>query len=585
MTNIPRNEYPRPQLVREDWINLNGEWQFEIDNGRTGLSNIYHIFSKPEFCKYDFNHRDSLKDKIIVPFSPESKLSGIGNTDFMDCVWYLKEFEIPSSQKGKRTIIHFGAVDYHAIVYVNKQPVGEHKGGYSSFSFDITDFLKDGKNTVTVCAIDDIRSTKQPSGKQSIYRESEGCFYTRTTGIWQTVWLEFVPKNYIKNFKTFSDIENVSVNFDFKLSDYCADSKLKITAFYNEKEVGNAETSVEGMNTNVTVKLTEKHLWEVGNGELYDFTAVLTDENGTEDKITGYFGLRSVALTEKAFTLNGKKVFGRWVLDQGFYPDGIYTAPTDEALKADIEYSMKLGFNGARLHEKIFEPRFLYWADKLGYLVWGEYPNWGVDIRNVSALEYILPEWLEAMERDFAHPSIIGWCPMNETWDAYGGQQSNELLRIIYLATKAADTTRPVIDTSGNFHVVTDIYDVHDYSQDPKEFHEHYDNKYYEPHPLRQTRKGEPYFVSEYGGIQWSYKSGGDAWGYGNAPKTEEEFIERYRGLTEVLLKDEKMLGFCYTQLYDVEQEQNGLMTYDRQFKFDPEIFYKINAQKAKIEE
>ena len=291
--------------------------------------------------------------------------------------------------------------------------------------------------------------------------------------------------------------------------------------------------------------------------------------------------------------LNGKSVFGRWVLDQGYYPDGIYTAPSDEALKADILYGMELGFNGARLHQKVFEERFLYHADKLGYLCWGEFPTWGLHIFNYEGLAGVLPEWLEVMERDMNHPSIIGWCPFNETWNqtSEARRQDNRVVEHIYRVTKAVDPTRPCIDTSGNFHVVTDIFDVHDYEQNVETFKSHYEtlngniNFGRESDRNRQFYKGEPFFNSEYGGIKWTGKPDENSWGYGNAPKTEQEFLDRYKGLTDVLLDDDRMLGFCYTQLYDVEQEKNGLMTYEREYKFDPKIIHAINSRKAAIEE
>jgi beta-galactosidase/beta-glucuronidase len=246
---------------------------------------------------------------------------------------------------------------------------------------------------------------------------------------------------------------------------------------------------------------------------------------------------------------------------------------------------MQLGFNGARLHQKIFEPRFLYWADKLGYLVWGEHGNWGIKIWDTAEIRNWLPEWMESVERDFNHPSLIGWCPFNETWDNEGRRQSDDLIKLTYQVTKAMDPTRPVIDTSGNFHVgpYTDIYDIHDYDQNVETYTEHNGKGVHETFRDRQKWYGQPFFISEYGGIGWSLGSG--AWGYGNAPKSEEEFIARYKGLTEAMLNNPDCCAFCYTQLYDVEQEQNGLMSYGREFKFDPKIFYDINTQKAAIEE
>ena len=575
--NIPRNDYPRPQMVRDSFICLNGEWDFEIDNAKVGEEKEFFL-------------RESLNEKIIVPFCPESELSGIGNKDFMNAVWYRRNFDLPENHK-ERVLLHFGAVDYLAIVYVNGIKVGEHKGGYSSFYFDITKALKEEGNYITVLAYDDVRSGKQCAGKQSDRLESYGCMYTRTTGIWQTVWIECVDACHIKNIRTVTDIEKPSVNFTIKTENTIG-AEISAVVTYEGKEVGRGSAKSTGNVSNLNINLSEKHLWELGEGRLYDVSFTVTKDGKTRDEVKSYFGLRSVALSGKKFLLNGKSVFGRWVLDQGYYPDGIYTAPTDEALKNDIIYGMKLGFNGARLHEKMFEERFLYWADRLGYMVWGEHANWGLDITEMEAIDNFLPEWMETLERDFSHPSIIGWCPFNETWDRKGRKQCDSVIRMVYEVTKALDPTRPCIDTSGNFHVVTDIFDVHDYWQNPKEFAEFYKdgklNCQVQRNPaqkFRQTYDGVlPAFVSEYGGARWSGQDN-NSWGYGNAPKTEEEFIERYKGLTEAILKCEHIMGFCYTQLYDVEQEVNGLMTYDRKFKFDPEVFKKINTQKAAIED
>ena len=567
---IYRSEYPKPQFMRENWLNLNGEWQFEIDNSNSGEERKL------------FNEAQDFSLKINVPFCPESKLSGVENVDFMNSVWYKREFEITEKQLEGRVVLHFGAVDYKTTVYINGNKCGSHKGGYVSFSFDITDYAVLGKNTVTVHAMDDTRSRMIPSGKQSEKYSSWGCYYTRTTGIWQTVWLEFLPEAHIKSVKYVTDINNATVNINAVL---CGSGTFIAEAFYDGVSMGKAQTVSSGGNVNITINLAEKHLWEIGNGRLYDL--VLTFG---EDRVQSYFGLRDIRLDGKKFLINGKSVFQRLVLDQGFYPDGIYTAPSDQELCADIKRSQALGFNGARLHEKVFEERFLYHCDKLGYIVWGEYPNWGLDHSYADSIYAILPEWLEEIDRDFNHPSIIGWCPLNETWDQNGRKQYDEMLALVYKATKAADSTRPCIDTSGNYHVVTDIYDLHDYEQNPDVFASHYEPlgnsnvfDFFSAFKDRQRYDGKmPFFVSEYGGIGWSVNEG---WSYGNAPKSAEEFIERFKGLTDALLDNENMFGFCYTQLTDVEQEQNGLYTYDRKPKFDTEIFKAILSRKADIED
>ncbi|MBR5506424.1 MAG: beta-galactosidase [Clostridia bacterium] len=569
-----RMEHPNPQFFRDEWINLNGEWDFEFDFGNSGKD-------------AGWIEKDGFEKKITVPFYPESDLSGIGYKDFINCVWYKKRIDIPENwKKSGRVIIHFGAVDYKTTLYVNKKSVGTHEGGYSSFKFDITDFLSDSENIITVCAEDDLRSGLQPAGKQSDKFNSYGCFYTRTTGIWQTVWLEHTPDEYVKSFKFFPDAENVKIGFEIQV---CGRGDVTVSTSYEGTPTGDSVICANNGIVRGEISLSEKHLWELGAGRLYDVELRFGD-----DVVKTYFGLRDVKLEGMKFMLNGKTVFQRTVLDQGFYPDGIYTAPDDETLKRDIILSMDMGFNGARLHEKMFEARFLYYCDKLGYMVWGEHANWGLDHSKPEALAPMLNEWLESLDRDFNHPSIIGWCPFNETWDVKGNRQRNEVISTVYKTTKAMDPTRPCIDTSGNFHVETDIFDFHDYEQNVEKFKEYLDkiesegivfDQVYRSTPDRQTWRGEAIFCSEYGGIYWDEDNTNEGWGYGEAPVSKDDLIKRYKGLTDILLDNKNIMGFCYTQLYDVEQEKNGLYTYERKPKFDMEIFKKINTQKAKIED
>ena len=539
---IPRSEYPRPQFVREGWMNLNGTWQFEIDHGNSGR-------------KRGLLEKKTLEREILVPFCPESKLSGVGYTDFMAAVWYKRSFTLPVEAAGKRVILHFGAVDYLTEVWVNGKSVGTHKGGYNSFCFDITDALCEGENEITVCAQDDTRSPHQPSGKQSPKYESFGCFYTRTTGIWQTVWLEWVDPCYIKEVYLTPHASEGTLDVRVVTSQPCT---LKAAASYKGAAMGEASAASDGCATQATVILSEKHLWNVGEPELYDLELTLEKDGKTVDTLKSYFGLRSVWFDGMKFMVNDKPVFQRLVLDQGFYPDGIYTAPTDEALKGDIELSMAMGFNGARLHEKVFEARFLYHADHMGYLCWGEMANWGLDHSEDCALADFLNDWIPAVKRDYSAPSIIGWCPFNETWDQNNRAQRDDVLRMMYRITKAMDPTRPCIDTSGNFHVETDIFDVHDYEQDPEKFASYYKAGtplLYDRFKNRQTYvPGLPVFVSEYGGIWWS-DTDKDGWGYGERVKSREEFLARYKGLTDTLLDNPDHFAFCYTQLTDVEQE------------------------------
>lgn len=584
--NIPRPEHPKPQFQRTSWQNLNGTWAFEIDNSRSGLARGLQETTA------------ELSGRITVPFCPESELSGVGNKDFMLGVWYQKKVELTSENCAGRVFLHFGAVDYEAQVFVNGKAAGTHKGGYVSFRMEITDLVVPGENVITVNAIDDSREHLIPSGKQSSQFYSYRCFYSRTTGIWQTVWLEFTPKDYVDYVKFDTDPETCSVVMTLDLVG-CADLKAEVT--YEGKVVGEIQVANAAGQLKLPVKLSEKHLWEPGHGRLYD--VLLTYGS---DAVKSYFGMRSLQLEGYKFLINGKSVFQRLILDQGFYPDGIYTAPSDEALIQDIEMSMAMGFNGARPHEKIFEERYLYHCDRLGYIVWGEYPNWGLNHVDPMSLYSILPEWLEELKRDYNHPAIVGWCPFNETWNKDGHRQYDDVLRMTYRVTKAADPYRPCIDTSGNFHVETDIYDVHDYNQDPVTFKEHYDllmtqGTLYEmlDEPVYNMRKadcvnrqhytGGPAFVSEFGGIRWADgendESRRGSWGYGKNVLDEAEFKSRFKGLVDALLDNHCMLGFCYTQLTDVEQEQNGLYTYDRVAKFPAEWVRSVVARKAAIED
>ena len=562
---IPRAEYPRPQLVRDSYICLNGKWMFEIDHGKTGRER-------------GLVNAETLSQEIVVPFCPESKLSGIEYKDFMASVWYKREIDVTPAA-GKRYLLHIGACDYSCEVYVNGASCGVHYGGSVSVDHDITDKLVAGKNVITICAEDDTRSGKQPIGKQSSFFFSAGCSYTRTTGIWQTVWMEEVPDAYISHIKATPNAETGEVYYEIT----CENANgmvLTCSASFEGEDMGSAGTTVMGKVARFVLPLKEKHLWDIGQGNLYDVSLLLG-----EDAVSSYFGLRDVYYDGRAMVLNGRRVYQRLVLDQGFYPDGIWTAPTDDELCADVERSMAMGFNGARLHQKVFEPRFLYHCDRLGYIVWGERGNWGLDLSLPTCWAGFLPEWLEILRRDYNHPAIIGWCPLNETQ----GNQDTRFVTMLYDMTKAYDPMRMFIDCSGWCHVKTEVMDEHNYDPDPVHYREYYA-------PLEEGKQpsgtngftgmqapASTTFISEYGGIALALDEG--AWGYGQLPKNEEEFLTRLKGLTDVLLDNKGISAYCYTQLTDIEQEQNGLYYYDRRPKFNPELIYPILSRKAAIED
>jgi len=521
-----------------------------------------------------------------VPFPPEASLSGIGVRNFMPTVRYSRTFRHDRIAPGGRVLLHFGAVDFEASAWLNGRYLGNHIGGYTPFTFEITDEILPGENLLLVEVRDDNRTGVQPAGKQSRKPESHGCMYTRVTGIWQTVWLEDVGRSFVDGVTVGMPGSGRNIWAIVDLGGRPA-GNVEIEVSRDGNVVGRGRSPAT-RNTKVPLEIETPVLWNPLDPNLYDATITLSSNGGVLDRVESYFGLRSVSIRGNSFLVNGERVFQRLVLDQGYYPDGIYTAPTDQDLKRDIEVSIEMGFNGARLHQKVFEPRFLYWADQLGYLVWGEYPSWGIDMANPDACDNLMSEWSEVVRRDVNHPSIIGWCPFNET----PVDQNESLVRAVYELTKRLDPGRPVIDTSGYTHVVTDVYDSHDYDQDPERFAERHRSIMengipYQNHPHQDVEyAGQPVMVSEFGGTWWNPgQIGRDDWGYGERPVTGEDFLERYGALVGALLGNPGIAGFCYTQLYDIEQEVNGLCTYNREAKFDPAVFREVNSRRAAYEE
>ena len=580
--SIPRPEFPNPQFERKNWQNLNGKWQFKFDHGKTGEER-------------NFVNEDVFDMEINVPFTYESPLSGINIKDICECVWYKRTFIIDENWNNGKILLHFGAVDYHAKVWINGKYVSFHRGGMTSFAFDISKYVHTAENTVVVRVFDDLRSAKQPAGKQNFAYHSFGCVYTRTTGIWQTVWLEYVPfESYIKDFKVYTDIENSTVTINAAFSNAVKGAQFAAVITYNGKHVTDKTVKASSVSASIQLEIPKEdlHLWDVGKGELYKL--VLTYIKQECDVVYSYFGMRDVKIDGHKILINGKPVFQRLILDQGFYPDGTWTAPSAEALKNDILISMEAGFNGARLHQKIFEPLFHYYADTLGYITWGEHGNWGMDF-SAESYQNFTCEWIESLDRDFNHPSIVGWCPHNET---HWGQRRDDLA-YIYRITKSIDPTRPVIDTSGYVHVETDIFDIHDYEQNVEIFKKRYEALLDENNKAeifqndnrwdREKIMEYPYFVSEFGGTWWSEvsaesESSTQSWGYGKAPEDLENFYERFDGLCTALLDNPRICAFCYTQLTDVEQEQNGIVYYNRRKKFDMARLNKILTKTAAIE-
>lgn len=601
---VPRNEYPRPQFRRTDWLCLNGTWQFEVDQGDSGLQR---------------GLRDrELADTILVPFCPESKMSGVANADFLNAVWYRRAVEIPSAWVDSHVLLHFQAVDYDTTVWVDGVEVGRHRGGFTPFTCDLSGIAQPGEQiTIVVRARDEARRS-QPRGKQPRDFHPNSCHYLRTTGIWQSVWMEPVPEFALRRPRLTPDVANGMIRIEQPISSNAPGLRFQATLLDEWGEVTSAECSAEyDLSPRLDLQIPEarRRLWSIEDPHLYDLELRLVDNDGTVvDTAESYAGLRSVGIFGNTIKINNKVVFQRLVLDQGWYPESGMTAPSDEDLTRDIELSKAAGFNGARLHEKVFEERFLYHADRLGYIVWGEFGDWGCSHNGAFSVEHqmtgpeYITQWLECLERDYSHPSIVGWCPLNETWQTLTDRITalDDATHGMYYATKAMDGTRPVLDASGFSHRVrgADVYDSHDYEQDPEKLRENHaglaDGKPY----LNDGRQwaaddlltggsqwsipyaGQPFFVSEFGGTWWNpdAQDGDDSWGHGDRPESPEAFYERFDGLVSVLLDDKNMFGYCYTQLTDIYQEQNGIYRFDRSAKFDIERLWKSQSRAAAIE-
>ncbi len=595
----PRPEHPRPQFVRPEWLNLNGEWQFEIDRSDSGLER---------------GVRDrELSQRIVVPFAPETKLSGIENVDFLEAVWYRTTVTIPADWAGKDAVLHFQAVDQDATVWVDGVEVVRHRGGFTPFSARLK--AAPGEEATIVVRARDTRHGVQARGKQTTDYFNSGCHYTRTTGIWQTGWLEAVPTVHLNRPRIPPDVAGSTFHLEVPVSANKPGWKVRATLKDGDGVVTTKEVRADldlAPRLTLEIPADRVRLWDTDDPHLYDVRLELIDADGNVvDGADSYAGLRSVSINGQAILINGKHVFQRLVLDQGYWPESLMTAPSEEALVADIELSLAAGFNGARLHQKVFEERFLYHADRLGYLVWGEFGDWGENVAdgtqedNQQPAANFVTQWLEAVERDYSHPSIIGWCPLNETHQFLHDRitQLDDVTRAMFLATKAADTSRPVLDASGYSHRVpeTDVWDSHNYEQDPAEFAKQMaglaDNAPYgntggaDDRPISQPYNGQPYFCSEFGGIWWNPEAiqlAGDnraeSWGYGQRVRDEAEFYERFTGLVDVLLDDPLMFGYCYTQLTDVFQEENGIYNFDRSNKLDVPRIKAVQDRQAAYE-
>ncbi len=573
--SLPRPEYPRPQFERSEWLNLNGMWDYAFDFSNTGEQREW------------FNSK-AFDSKIRVPFCPESRLSGVAFTDFIPCIWYHRSITVPTEWRGRNILLHFGAADYETSVFIDGRLVETHYGTGSSFAMDITHFIQPGREAHLVVRVrDDLRSRLQPGGKQCERLNSYGCMYTRTTGIWQTVWMEPVSPNALKRVFTIPDIDQQQLIVRPEFFSEDQGGRLIVRMFDGKRLVAQATTpACNGVSVVLPVKKVK--LWSPENPFLYDLSFTVCDSKGCIiDEVKSYAGMRKVHTQNGYFYLNNRPYFQRLVLDQGFYPDGIWTAPSDEALRRDILLSKAVGFNGARLHQKAFEERYYYWADRLGYLTWGEQASWGLDENSDLAARNFLSEWAELLVRDRNHPCLVTWTPFNETWSCREGVYQR-FVRDVYDLTKAIDPTRPINDASGDAHIKTDIWTVHDYERDPAKLTSNHTFVNGQPVYRNQPDKkflaqyeGQPYMLDEFGGLPWiPQEERATSWGYGSNIDSEEEFYTILERQIDAIMACPHIVGYCYTQITDVEQEKNGIYRYDRSPKFNTarlrSIFSKI---------
>ncbi|GMX66812.1 glycoside hydrolase family 2 TIM barrel-domain containing protein [Paenibacillus elgii] len=577
---VTRTDYPRPSLRRDEWLSLNGEWEFAFDDERKGDSEKWYLADTP------------FDRKIHVPFAYQCALSGIGDSSFHDVVWYRKVIEIPKAWEGRRVVLHFGAVDYLARVWVNGQLAAIHEGGHTPFHADISDLLTDDVNFITVRAEDDSKNLAQPRGKQYWEERSASIFYTRTTGIWQSVWLEPVSPVHLKKIKYKPDIDRNDIEIRSFLNDVPAGQEvwLNVKINFDGATVTEERFKIIGREETRTIRLHDYNdhglgrWWTPERPNLYDVRFELTVNGVTVDECESYFGMRKVSIENGKFNLNNRPYFMRMVLDQGYFPDGNLTPPSEEAIIRDITLTKAMGFNGVRKHQKTEDPLFLYECDRQGLLVWGECAN--AYVYSEEYVQRFTREWHEIVERDYNHPCIVAWVPLNESWGVpniqIDARQQQHALAMYHLI-KSLDDTRLVIGNDGWEMLKTDLVCIHDYEWREEVLSRRYATADTAIQAMPANRRilvgntryeGQPILVTEFGGISFR-KSDWEGWGYSGA-SDEEDFINRLKAVFRPLNLSPVVQGFCYTQLTDVEQEINGLLTYERVPKVPIETIRKI---------
>jgi len=582
--------YPRPQLVRENWLSLNGKWKFAFDD-----ENQFENFS------------DEIPwtQEIVVPFPPESEASGIGDRGYHHACWYQREFEVSPNSKTQRVLLHFGAVDYHAKVWVNGHLVAQHVGGHTPFSADITHALGDvHTHVVTVYAEDDPHDLAKPRGKQDWQLQPHSIWYPRTTGIWQTVWLETVSATYINKIRWTPNFDGFEIGCETMIAgDLKANFTVQVKISHNGKVLADDHYKIIGHEAARKISLSDpgiddsrnELLWSPERPTLLDAEILLLRDGEVIDKVSSYTALRSAHINRDRFMLNGRPYFLRLVLDQGYWPDTMLAAPSDDALRRDVELAKAMGFNGVRKHQKIENPRYLYWADKLGLLVWEEMPS--AYRFTPTAVKRLVHEWEEVIDRDYSHPCIIVWVPFNESWgvpNLTSTQAHRNAVEALYHLTRTFDSTRPVIGNDGWEASATDLIGIHDYDANPRSIAARYGAAQQELFDRRRPggriltldgypHRGQPIVLTEFGGIAYAKQrhseEGQEMWGYSQA-SSDDDFFVRYQQLLEVVNETPMFSGFCYTQFADTFQEANGLLFADRTPKLPLE---KISAATRNI--
>jgi beta-galactosidase/beta-glucuronidase len=584
--DTPRPEYPRPQFVRSLWFNLNGQWEFAFDDANEGLSQNWHD-GRP------------FPMRIIVPFAYQTPLSGINDKSIHEVVWYARSFELPEQFYSRDLLLNFGAVDYASTIWVNGQEVGHNRGGHVPFQFDISPYVRTGVNRLTV-RVEDRQDPQQPRGKQSHTGLPKAIDYFCTTGIWQTVWLEPVPSIRIEELRMITHAKRNLIELSVFLHAPSSAWRVEVEVLEQGKRIALSEDQTAVATGRIAITVPYAKLWSPESPHLYDLQVRLYDGDKLLDEVGSYVGIRGIELRDGKFLLNGEVTYLKMVLDQGYWPEGYLTAPSDEALQTDIGWIKMFGFNGARKHQKIEDPRWLYWCDRLGLLVWEEMPNareW-----SPKAEDYLSAEWQDAVRRDYNHPCIVAWVPVNESMGFPGlshehaGQYA--FIERMVRVTRRLDSTRPVIDNDGWEHTdITDICAIHDYTQTSKEL----EKRYHEtlegaglPHTVWIGEKplfargskyrGQPIMLSEVGGFLTIPESIPPEerdllYKFYGSHNTSDELLERYHDLMRGIASLNFLAGFCYTQLTDIEQEANGLLSYDRNPKVAPEDIAHINRE------